>query len=658
MCGFACIVSSRRELEIQVPLLRMLAALRHRGPDSAAAGELQLESGWRVGLAHARLAILDTSNAGLQPMATPDRNLWTVFNGEIYNHLEVRKQLDFRRWRTGTDTETILHAWNERGDAAVQLLRGMFGICLLDVRRQRFWVMRDRLGIKPVYFAQINESLILIASELRSILASGLIKRTLDTERILEFLSLGAVTPPSTLALGIERLHPAESKEIDLSSSRAQIDSRRYWSPPFVRVDDVPAASVDERINSLKVAFEEAASNHLLSDVPVGVFLSGGIDSGAIVEAVTRRHRQVETFSVAFTEQKFDESALAEATARRFGTRHRALVLSPAEMLRMMPDAFRAYDTPSFDGVNTWLISKVVREAGVKVALSGLGGDELFAGYSYHRLMAKLGRTSFRLAARAFATGVKILGRQNVRTLKLGLAAASSSRVQQYVELRRIISPSVLKSLRPGSDGEVFPAHERHRCELAVERLDAVNAFSLLDMRCYMQNTLLQDADQMSMAHGMELRVPFLDHVVVEEVARLPGSVKLASMDGHQNKSLLLKLLERPLPVGSTEGKKRGFVFPWDQWLRHELKDFMMAGMENRNAISAVGLNETAVLRVASLFQKGNPNVRSTDILCLLTLLNWVERVIVAREPDTGPQLTAGYASNLQGQNVLQCLVI
>ncbi len=658
MCGFAGIVTLRKDLDLQKPLLRMLAALRHRGPDGAAAGELRLQSGWRIGLAHARLAILDPTDAGLQPMCTPDRNLWTVFNGEIYNHVEVRSRLNFSDWRSGTDTETILQAWQERGDSALSLLRGMFGLCLLDVRQQKLWVVRDRLGIKPVYFAQVNDSLILVASELRAVLASGLIARSLDTRAVPAYLHLGAVAPPLTLAKGVERLHPAELREIDLSGPAPRVQSRRYWFPPFVERGALPAATLTDRIQSLKLAFNEAADSHLLSDVPVGVFLSGGIDSGAIVEAISRRHSRVETFSVAFAEQQFSEATLAEATARRFGTHHQTLILTPAEMLRMMPDAFAAYDTPSFDGINTWLISRVVRTAGVKVALSGIGGDELFAGYGYHRLMQRLGRPGFRVAARGVAAGLRMLGRENIRSLKLRLASASSNRMQQYLELRRILSPSLLKPLLTDNSGEVIPVSERRECEDAISRLDAVNAFSFLDMRCYMQNTILRDADQMSMAHGLELRVPFLDHVVVEAVARLPGSLKLKSLDGHRNKSLLLKLLDRHLPTGSVTGRKRGFVFPWNQWLRHELKDFMIAGMENRTAIATAGLNEAAVIKICRMFQNGDPNVRSTDILCLLTLLNWTERVFLAGDSEPGTRSSTGYASNLQEQNALQCLVV
>jgi asparagine synthase (glutamine-hydrolysing) len=523
VCGFAAILTNRSELDLKRPLLRMLKALRHRGPDGSAAGEIRLRSGWKVGLAHARLAILDTSEAGLQPMGTPDRNLWTVFNGEIYNHQELRGQLSFTAWRTRTDTETILHAWNERGEAAVDSLRGMFGLCLLDVEKQQFWFVRDRLGIKPVYFARVDDSLILVASELRSILASGLISRRLHRAALPNFFAMGAVTPPWTMADGVERVRPAELHQVDLSGKSPGHSRRNYWAPPFTRSKRLTDSELLSRIGDLKTAFDDATSNHLLSDVPVGVFLSGGIDSGAIVEAISRRHSRVETFSVAFADQKFDESTIAEMTARRFGTRHQKLLLSPAEMLRLIPSAFAAYDSPSYDGINTWFISKAVREAGVTVALSGVGGDELFAGYSYHRAMARLGWAGYRAAARGVAAGLQLMGRGTIRATKLGMAAATTNRFDQYLAIRRIVGPNLIRDLLPGSVDFALPAGVRSECEQVVEGLDPVNAFSCLDMAWYMQNTILRDADQMSMAHGLELRVPFLDHEVVEAVAALPG---------------------------------------------------------------------------------------------------------------------------------------
>jgi asparagine synthase (glutamine-hydrolysing) len=626
MCGIAGILTSDPAVDLQRSLEGMLRALRHRGPDGSVAGELRLESGWRVGLAHARLAILDTSSAGLQPMSSRNRNLWTVFNGEIYNHLDLRQSLGIDSWRTGTDTETILEAWNRHGEAALPQLRGMFGLCLVDVRQQRAWIIRDRVGIKPVYFARVSDSLILFASEMRSLLASGLVARRLNRRALSGQLTLGAAAPPWTLVEGIEKLYPAEIRTFDLSGPELKTTTRRYWRPPFTDRRHLGDAETAARIDNLRHEFEEAASNHLLSDVPVGVFLSGGIDSGAIVEAVTRRHPQVATFSIAFAEHEFDESRVAEKTARAFGAAHETLVLTPQQMLSWMRDAFSAYDSPSFDGINTWLISKVVREAGIKVALSGLGGDELFAGYSYHRLMHRLRNRVFRTIARATANGMTMLRRESIRSVKLALAASTANRVDQYLALRRVIDPGLVRRLLPEHRDEPLPSEHRLDLEQQTARLDPVNAFSLLDMQCYMLNTILCDSDQMSMAHGMELRVPFLDHCVVEAVAAIPGDVKLERTAVHRNKSLLLKVLERPLPEEVTAGVKKGFMFPWDRWLRNELRDFAVQGMENSRAIEAAGLTPAAVSGISDSFQSGDPHVRSTDILCVLTLLNWVEQ--------------------------------
>ncbi len=522
----------------------------------------------------------------------------------------------------------------------------MFGLCILDRERQVFSIARDRVGIKPVYLARVDDGLLLVASEMRSILESGLVPREFNHEALPWHLTLGSVPAPWTLARGIEKLRPAEIRRIDLGSSKAVITSRQYWTVPFRDSIGVTAKDEPERIQELKVAFTEAASNHLLSDVPLGVFLSGGIDSGSIVEAVSRQHSNVQTFAIAFSEAEYDESAVAAATAKKFGTQHQTLVLTPEEMLKHMQEAFDAYDSPSFDGVNTWLISRAVRGAGIKVALSGLGGDEVFAGYSYHRMMKRLQNRIFRSIASLYARSAKVAGKGSIRTTKLALAASTDRPVDHYLALRRVLAPEIAGRLLPGSPMTGLPQSDYLECTAAIAGLDPVNAYSLLDMRCYMLNTILQDADQMSMAHGLELRVPFLDHRVVEAAARIPGQVKTRQVDGHRNKSLLLRLLERPLPDECVTRRKSGFVFPWDRWLRKELKEFATAGMESTRAIAATGMSHPAVLEVSRSFQAGDPQVRSTDILCMLTLLNWVERVILRSvDNQAQTQLTSPYFS-------------
>jgi asparagine synthase (glutamine-hydrolysing) len=634
MCGIAGILTSDGGRDLRPALNSMRAALRHRGPDDEGLLVLPLPSGGQLGLTHTRLAIQDLTPAGHQPMHDAAADAWLALNGEVYNHRELRAQLGKRPFCSSGDTETVLRAWVERGESALGLLRGMFAFAVYDARRQSLWLARDRLGVKPLYAARTEAGDWLFASEVRALLASGLLPRRLNHEALAGYLAFGSVAAPQTLVAGATSLMPGEIWRFDLRDGiPATPIRRRYWSPPFVGADE---ATVHRReaIDLLRPVLREAARLRMVSDVPVGVFLSGGIDSSSVVSLLAAEGFALQTFSVAFGEKNFDESAHAQRIAAAFGTQHTELLLEPRQVIEQFENAISAYDQPSLDGLNTYFLSRTVRQAGVRVALSGLGGDEIFAGYPSFRTSARLDRRLFRLSAWLAHQWLRLVRPQAPRTRKLrALLAAGGSRIAQYAVYREVVSDSrrhALLGRENGSSTSTIPNPVRTCVEEDARSLDAVNAHSLLELSFYLANTLLRDSDQMSMAHALELREPLLDHVLVETVARIPGRLKLASGNARGNKSLLLDSLPRPLPADVVRRRKMGFVFPWAAWLRRELRDRAAQTLLNRSASVACGMEPDAVEAFWNDFQADDAGIPATNMLCLIHLLHWVQRNRVA----------------------------
>jgi asparagine synthase (glutamine-hydrolysing) len=621
----------------------MQAALRHRGPDDAGTAVVAATPGCRVGLAHTRLAILDLSDAGHQPMADAPSGSWIVYNGEVYNHPAVRRKLSPQPFRSTSDTETILKGWVERGDDILGPLRGMFAFALLDGKRRKLWLVRDRLGVKPLYVSRAGATTWVFASELRALLASGLIARRLDPAAVEAYLDSGAVPAPWTLLAGVQSLLPAETWCFDLELAAGGLTPlrRRYWTPRFADRDSphVPRAEAVER---LRPVLREAASLRMLSDVPVGVFLSGGIDSSSLVALLHHAGHTPHTFSVVFEGGRFDESEHSRLIARRFATKHTELCVRPADVLAHFDDALEAYDQPSIDGLNTYHIARATRAAGLKVALSGLGGDELFAGYPYFRAAARLARPLARPLARLAYHGSCLIAGGSARTKKLGqILASGGGALRQYLVFRQVMGPErratltlqnrdregALRGPLPhGRGSELLPPEVSADLEAASANLDPVNAQSLLELSLYLANMLLRDTDQMSMAHALEVREPLLDHVLIETAAALPGPAKLARTRRHPLKALLLQALPVELPPRMLQRAKMGFVFPWEQWLRRELRPRLDAVFGDGKTARAAGLDPAGVWQLWQAFLERQPGLRYTDVFSLCHLIEWARR--------------------------------
>jgi asparagine synthase (glutamine-hydrolysing) len=564
MCGIAGIVQFDPRVRVEeTRVARMRDALRHRGPDGAG---IFMEH--NVGLGHRRLAIVDVEG-GHQPMANEDESIWIVFNGEIYNHPQLRRELEARghRYRTRSDTETILHLYEDVGERCVERLRGMFAFAIWDRRRQQLMLARDRLGIKPLYYT-CTERELLFASEITAIL-SAQIRPGLNAAILPEFLATRFVSGEETFFKGIRKLLPGRT--LSWSVERG-FRERRYWSLP--PVSDNRGLPFDVEACDLRVKLTRAIESHLMSDVPLGVFLSGGLDSTGLAALTAPMLKEpLRTFAVGFDEPDANELSYARLAADAVGAEHREVVVSPHELFAELPSLVWHEDEPiAFpSSVPLYFVSRLAREH-VKVVLTGEGADELFLGYNRYRVTAwneRLGRL--------YANAVPRRVRDGVHSLVDVLPRAA----------RRYATRSFL-ALPPDPRGlffenfAVFGDAARRRL-FAEERMGAVDDPYAAGLRCYQEGggssldrmsradlqtylvELLMKQDQMSMAASIESRVPFLDHELVEHVAALPARLKLR---GWRTKAILRRALADVIPRPILQRRKMGFPVPVGRWLR------------------------------------------------------------------------------------------
>src|SRR5216684_3996127 len=612
MCGIFGILSREGDVSRDV-LARAQKCLAHRGPDDS--GAVVIDGSVvpsQLGFAHTRLSIIDLSPLGHQPMQDPVTGSWIVFNGEIYNFRELRTELEAAgvEFRSHSDTEVILAAYRVWGESCLLRLGGMFAFALWDAPRKRLVLARDPMGIKPLYYHQ-SEQTFIFASEVRTLLQTGLVPQKVDPTGVLSYLAFGSVYEPWTIVEGVRAVPPGHVLAVENGS----VSSREYWNPlqSFSRAESQsPSGNGIGSADQLPAILRDAVLSHLVSDVPVGLFLSGGIDSSALVAILSYNGVRANTFSLVFQEAEFNEGQYSREIARRFGTEHHEIAVSQQDTLAVLPDALCAMDQPTIDGINTYLVSAKTRAAGVKVALTGLGADEMFAGYSNFRRVPKMevlskrfGRLP-RLARRPLAASVALFAGKDDRSRKLAeLATGHDSIVHPYFLVRMLFGASERETLFSESTFGGSKAGARYRdSERALESvlresiarsstLDPINRVSYLESHFYMRNTLLRDSDFMSMAHGLELRVPFLDRALVEACFRIPGSKKL---QGDLPKSLLLASLGVELPREIVSRPKRGFTLPFERWLRGEMRpvveEALLKSSWDQTSISASAVRE------------------------------------------------------------------
>lgn len=617
MCGVAGFVGRTTEMARAETLVAdMTAAQHHRGPDDGGVAIVH-KAGPAVIFGHRRLSIIDLTSAGHQPMVDPETGNWITFNGEIYNYAELREELRLggMAFRTATDTEVILKAYSKWGPESVARLNGIFGFGIWDQQRQYLFLARDHLGVKPVYYWH-DENCFLFASEVRAVLASELVPRQLDLGGLNSYLAYGSVQEPLTLVQGIQSLLPGHT----LTWSAGNIATERYWRLPDAR--QVQSEAPRDTDSRTKERLAEAVRLQLVADVPLGAFLSGGIDSTAIAAlAQSAASGPIKTFSIVFDEKVFDESLHARTAAQHIGTDHTELRLTGAEVLTQLPTAVAAFDQPSTDGLNTYFVSKATREGGLTVALSGVGGDELFAGYGGYRkaLMAERWANQIGLVPSRIRYGLAGALGSIARTEKLRQFATLIQWPEaSYFATRRVFSPWQIRNLI-GPDSLIAQWNSRfaHLAEEAAG-YDTINRISALELQTYMLSTLLRDTDQMSMAHALEVRVPFLDYKLVEHLFTLPGKCKI---DPQRPKPLLTRSLNGAIPDECVFRPKRGFELPFAVWLKGNLRS------EVKGALFSP--NRTAPLRSAGLreiwegFEQGKLNW--SRVWTLYVLIKWLE---------------------------------
>ena len=588
MCGIFGIVS--RGSASPDLLEKAARSLAHRGPDDS--GTIHLKAAEQeIGFAHTRLSIIDLSPLGHQPMQDPVTGNWIVYNGEIYNFRDLRKDLEAAgvEFKSHSDTEVILAAYRVWGESCLTRLGGMFAFALWDAPRKRLLLARDPMGIKPLYYYQSKQNFI-FASEVRTLLGTGLVPRKPDPTGILSYLAFGSVYEPWTMVEGVKAVPPGHV----LTVENGAVSSREYWNP--LQPSGIAAA------DQLPAILRDAILSHLVSDVPVGVFLSGGIDSSALVAVLSHNGVRANTFSLVFQEAEYNEGRYSREIARRFGTEHHEISVSQQDTRAVLPQALCAMDQPTIDGINTYLVSAKTRAAGVKVALTGLGADEMFAGYSNFRRVPKMEAFSKRfgrlprLVRGPIAASVGLFAGKGDRSRKLAeLAAGHDSAVHPYFLVRTLFGEKEREALvNTGLEDSKRALQSVLQQSIAQSsNLDPVNRVSYLESHCYMRNTLLRDSDFMSMAHGLELRVPFLDRALVEACFRIPGAEKVK---GNSPKGLLLASLGVELPKEIVNRPKRGFTLPFERWLRGEMKpvveDALLKSNWDQTSIRASAVRE------------------------------------------------------------------
>ncbi len=641
MCGIAGIVGEVSDAN-RAALRRMSEAMVHRGPDAHATWESTPDGqGLGVLLAHRRLAILDVSPAGTQPMVDPVTGHVIVFNGEIYNYRELRERLEARGQRLASsgDTVALLRVLGLQGRDALPSLRGMFAFALWDPARRQLLLARDPLGIKPLYVARSRAPgagwSVAFASEVRALLASGLLGTPrLDPRAIASVVWNGFVVGPGTAVQGIELAWPGEALTLDGRGTELRRD--RFWSIP----GSPPAAAMDEE--RLAQVLEEDVRLHLASDVPLAVFLSGGVDSSAIANLAHRAARApVHTFTLAFEEQELNEGPVARRIAEAIGTEHQEVLLTQDHFIANLEAALDSLDQPTFDGLNSFYMSHAIRAAGFTVALAGTGGDELFGGYTSFRDLPALHRLA--RAARWLPTDALVaaarLGTSGLR--RSGGALPPQSRWAKLPDMlrrgddllhlyqlayalflpefqRELVGAGVADALVDGLTPEL---EERIRAETRART--PLSALSAMEQRLFLGERLLRDNDVASMAASLEQRVPLVDQALFEAVDRVPDGERYPPIG---RKAMLRRVGLRGLDPALFERPKSGFVLPFDRWIRAGLRDAIDDTLRDPEAVAAAGLAPAAVERLWQGFIDGASGIYWSRVWAVYVLVRWCQR--------------------------------
>jgi asparagine synthase (glutamine-hydrolysing) len=619
MCGICGKLYFDRTRPVdQAELKAMTDTIIHRGPDDEG---YYVEGG--VGLGFRRLSIIDL-RTGHQPIANEDESVWIIFNGEIYNFQHLRAQLIGKghRFSTTTDTETIVHLYEEYGEECVRHLRGMFAFAIWDSRRQQLFCARDRFGIKPLYY-YVDDHQFVFGSELKAIMRANGVRRDLNPAAIDSYFSYGYVLGDQSIYRDVKKLEPAHTVTVRRGGSEP-VSVRRYWDvvydPDFSRTEQ-------EWMEEIESVLSESVKLHMISDVALGAFLSGGIDSSSVVALMTRHSTEpVKTFSIGFPESNFNELEFARAVAKRYGTDHHEQIVEP-QSIDLLPTLVRAYDQPYADSsaIPTYHVSRLAREH-VTVALSGDGGDELFAGYRYYpkfrdirrynRLPGFMRRSVWGAAHALLPQKVKGKGITYFLTKDPDVTHAHLVLWNQH-ERAALFSADLWDAVK------ATPAEAHH--EGIMRRSTAaefVSRMQELDLRAYLPDDILTKVDIASMQHSLEVRVPILDHVFAELTFRIPAGWKL---HGRTTKHIFREAMRPHLPANVLGHRKQGFAVPMESWFKKDLRAYVEARLGSSNSAIAAYVDRKYMMDIVRMHNTGMRDF-SLKIWSLLFFAEWLEQ--------------------------------
>ena len=603
-------------------LSKMQGTLRHRGPDS----EGRYLDG-SLGLAHRRLSIIDV-DTGNQPMSNEDGSVWITYNGEVYNFQELRRELEAvgHSFKSRSDTEVIIHLYEEMGPRCVERLRGMFAFAIWDAKNRRLMLARDRLGIKPLYY-QVDDSSLIFASELKAILATGRVRRDINMAAFHAYLNRDYIPSPYTIFDGVHKLPPAHILIFEDGTYRLE----KYWSITYddEKRREYHSSSLEEYSEQLESLLLASVSLHMISDVPIGVFLSGGVDSSTIAAMMARNTEEpIKTFSIGTTEDDSSELNYARMVAKHLGTDHHEFIVEP-DAVKILPELIAAFDEPFADSsaIPTYYVSQMASQH-VKVCLSGDGGDELFAGYSWYRMWSReewilsipwwLRQGLFGALHKAWPDQLR--GKSHLFTL------TSKNRADHYAstkmsfppwDLRHLLSADLQDAFRSATYPDNMVVHAQE-----ADSLDYIGAMQHVDLMTYLPEDLLVKVDRASMMHGLEVRVPFLDHELIQFAATMPTKYKIR--DG-ESKFILKRLLSKYVPSEAIYRPKMGFSIPLQKWFRNGLADYAKEILLDRQTHDR-GFFETGYLeRLLERQQSGHKYAKATadQIWSLLVFELW-----------------------------------
>lgn len=642
MCGIAGKVNLDGQTPVEPELIqRMTNVIAHRGPD----GVGQHLSG-PVGLGHRRLAIIDLRPTGAQPMSNEDQSVWIVFNGEIYNYLDLREQLLAKghRFASTSDTEVIVHLYEEYGEECLSRMRGMFAFAIWDERKQSLFLARDRVGIKPLYYTHTGKAL-LFASEIKSLLQDPTARRDVNPRAIDRFLTYYYLPGNETLFKDIFKVEPGHC----LTVRDGKVVDREYWDLSFHT--NRKWTNIDEAVETLRELLSGTIKDHMISDVPVGVLLSGGVDStGVLRYAAEHSSNPISTFTVGFAGASFaDERPYARLAAKRFGTVHHDITLTPQDFRDFLPRYVWHMEEPVCEppGISLYYVSQLARRSSVKVLLSGEGGDEAFGGYTRYRNLLILERlkSAFGPAKALLSAALKTMevftGKENrhyrncIHTAMpdyyYGLAATPETPFNRQ-------KGSLYTSDFATSLGGYPSDQPTRRLFSQLNGESTLQKMLYVDTKSWLPDDLLVKADKMTMATSVELRVPLLDHQVLEFAASLPSEFKV---EGKAMKRVLKMALQESVPPEILSRKKAGFPLPYDRWLKTELRDYVNDTVLSPNAALDGYFNKAAVRTMLEQQQRDAGNGRngtkaqhaldcSREIFSLLVLEIWHKEFRVA----------------------------